>query len=254
MVVHTGAYRHSRTVPAGLPTPPHHRRASGNSHGLIPDSRHYRCYIPDVPFTISWLDPETIVVILANTIGAMMAIPQAARVIRTRRVEGVSLTWAAMSVVNNAWWVIYAIGVGNLAIIPVAAICVAGYLVIIAGLVLFGGAHQPLRALGSSVAIGLAPLVALQLAGWPAAGIVLGLLYAVQLAPAVSSAVRNTDLAGISAGTWVIAIVEAALWGIYGTGRADLGLISMSATGVVMSAVVLFRVARWRSTQVALVN
>lgn len=207
-----------------------------------------------MPPALAWLTLETVVVILANAIGAAMAIPQAIRVIRTRRVEGVSLTWAAMSVVNNAWWVIYAIGVGNLAIIPVAAICIAGYLVIIAGLLLFGANHQPLTAIGAAVAIGLAPFAALQIGGWAAAGIVLGLLYAVQLAPAVSSAVRNTDLTGISVGTWIIAFVEAALWGIYGTGRADLGLISMAATGVVMSAVVLYQVVRWRATQVALAN
>jgi uncharacterized protein with PQ loop repeat len=203
---------------------------------------------------VSWLDPETVIVILANAIGAMMAIPQAVRVIRTRRVEGVSLTWAAMSVVNNAWWVIYAVGVGNLAIIPVAAISIAGYLVIITGLVILGGARQPLVALGASLVIALVPLAALQLGGWAAAGVVLGLLYAVQLAPAVSSAVRNTDLTGVSAGTWIVAFVEAALWGIYGTGRADLGLMSMAVTGVLMSSVVLIRVLRWRGAQVALAN
>ncbi len=183
-----------------------------------------------------------------------MAIPQAVRVIRTRRVEGVSLTWAAMSVVNNAWWVIYAVGVGNLAIIPVAAISIAGYLVIITGLVILGGARQPLVALGASLVIALVPLAALQLGGWAAAGVVLGLLYAVQLAPAVSSAVRNTDLTGVSAGTWIVAFVEAALWGIYGTGRADLGLMSMAVTGVLMSSVVLICVLRWRGAQVALAN
>ena len=39
----------------------------------------------------------TLVVIAANVLGAAMAVPQARKLLRTRRTDGVSVTWAAVS-------------------------------------------------------------------------------------------------------------------------------------------------------------
>ncbi len=41
--------------------------------------------------------------------------------------------------------------------------------------------------------------------------------------------------------TWAIAFAEAVLWGVYGTARADVGLVTLAATGVLMSTLVLVR-------------
>ena len=195
---------------------------------------------------------ETLVIIAANVIGAAMAFPQAWRVLRHRQIAGVSPTWAAVSVITNAWWVVYALAIGNPAIIPVAGVSVIGYAAIVVGL-----AHQGALvdgfglALGASMAVALVPLAALQLGGWPIAGLSLGLLYAVQLSPAVITAIRASDLVGVATGTWIVAAVESALWGVYGVARGDLGLISLAVVGIVMSTIVLTRVARFRALRLA---
>jgi uncharacterized protein with PQ loop repeat len=54
-----------------------------------------------------------LVVIAANVLGAAMAVPQARKLLRTRRTDGVSVTWAAISVTVNAWWGVYGIGVDD---------------------------------------------------------------------------------------------------------------------------------------------
>src|SRR5690606_21615694 len=87
----------------------------------------------------------------------------------------------------------------------------------------------------------VAPLLALMAGGWSAAGITLGALYAAQLTPAVVTVYRAHDVSGVSAATWTIAWTEALLWGAYGIPKLDAGLITLSATGIVMASLVLIR-------------
>lgn len=186
----------------------------------------------------------TAVVIAANVLGGAMAIPQARKLLRSRRVEGVSPVWAAVSVTVNAAWVPYGIAVGDLGIVPVSVVSVVAYLAIAIGICRFGSA-TPLRVImpmiASSVAVLAVPALVLVARGWAAAGVALGLLYGVQLAPAVVAVYRNADVSGVSAATWVIAFVEAALWGVYGLGRLDAGLVSLAASGMIMASLVLAR-------------
>lgn len=185
---------------------------------------------------------DTAAVITANLLGGSMAMPQAIRVVRTRRVAGISPAWAAMSAIINAWWGIYAIGVRDIALGPVSAVSVLAYGTIVVFLVRSSSNRQWVvkrLAIGSFVA--LAPIPALLLGGWSAAGLTLGMLYAVQLAPAVIEVYRSDDVSGVSAATWALAWLEAAMWGIYGLPRADAGLITLAVTGIVMSSLVLAR-------------
>lgn len=185
-----------------------------------------------------------LVVGLANLLGAAVATPQAIRLFRLRRVEGVSSAWVGISLGINAWWIAYGVGAGDSswAMIPVGAISVTAYLVI--GLALVRFSHRPRR----SVLVGLAvpavigsivPLPALYLGGWPATGVVLGAVYGVQLLPAVIAVYRARDLTGVSVTTWVMTWSEALLWGLYGIGPRDAGILTFAATGLVMSTAVL---------------
>jgi hypothetical protein len=61
----------------------------------------------------------------------------------------------------------------------------------------------------------------------------------------------------VSSATWIIAFVEAALWGVYGLGRADAGLLSLAASGMFMASLVLIRLVvrrPRRSTDVAIAD
>lgn len=186
----------------------------------------------------------TLVVIAATALGGAMAVPQAWKIARTRSARGVSGVWAAISMTVNVWWGVYAIGVDDIAIFPVAAISVMAYLVIALAVLRYGSDRRTATVammLASSAAIGLVPVVALTLGGWTAAGVVLGALYGVQLSPAVVAVYRAADVSGVSVATWVLALAEAVLWGVYGFAQIDPGIVALAVTGTAASTLVLAR-------------
>lgn len=210
-------------------------------------------YAPHMMFSAgpAWLslDVATLVVVVANVLGAVMVLPQATRSLVHREVAGVSGSWAAVSAAFNAWWVVYAIGVDSWAIIPATAIGVAAYGAVMWAL-LRHGAESTRRTIATFVVAGglgiVVPLPALLLGGWVTVGVVLGLLYGAQLSPAVVSAWRNRDLSGVSSATWLFAWLEAALWGYHGVRVGDRGLVILAITGTVMSTAVLVRLVMVR--------
>lgn len=191
-----------------------------------------------------WFNPLTLVVIGANLLGGAMAVPQAVKLARQRSTGGVSPAWAGMSATLNAWWGAYGVGVREWSIVPLSVVSVTVYLSIAIALLRFRQVPRPtlLRPMiAAGAAAAMIPLVALLVEGWAAAGVVLGALYGVQLSPAVIAVYRVHDVTGVSPATWLIAFGEAALWGIYGFARLDVGLVALAVTGVFMSSLVLIR-------------
>jgi len=184
-----------------------------------------------------------LLVIVATLLGSWMAFPQARRLARTRRVEGVSAVWIGVSLAINGWWLAYGLVAGVWALVPVSAISLVLYAsmaVIYLGTV----GRAALRALTLGVfGLGMFPLPFLIIGGWQIAAIAVGLSYGIQLVPAVVSACRTRDLVGVSASTWLIAWVEAGLWLVYGLGVGDVALTLAGIVGMVMSSIILGRLA-----------
>lgn len=183
----------------------------------------------------------TSVVLAANVLGAGMAYPQARKLVRTRRTEGVSTVWIGISMAMNAWWVVYGLVAGVWALLPVSGVSFILYATI--GWIM-------LRAVGRGVlggialgllGLGLLPVPFLVAGGWVLAGGVIGLGYGIQLAPAVIGSYRRSDLSGVAAGTWVIALVEAVLWLLYGSYVGDPALLAGGVSGVAMAGLILGR-------------
>ncbi|MEO1055518.1 MAG: PQ-loop domain-containing transporter [Actinomycetota bacterium] len=181
----------------------------------------------------------TIVAIVANVIGAMMAAPQFIRLYRTRITDGISAEWVAMSLALNAWWAIYAIAQGLWLVLPVSVISAVLYFGI--AVLFIRSRRLATRFAITLVVIGAVPLPVLAVAGWSAAGVVVGLGYACQLMPALLVALRSRELSGIAAGTWWIATGEALLWLVYGVGVGDLALAVAGASGTLVAAAILVR-------------
>ena len=186
----------------------------------------------------------SVVVIAANVLGAVMAVPQARKLLESRSVEGVSLSWAAISFTLNTWWGVYGVGTGDMSIVPVSLISATSY-VVIGWAVLRHTTRPPRRlvapAAAATLAVTTVPLIALAVDGWVTAGVVLGAMYGIQLSPAVVAVYRAHDVSGVSLATWLIAFAEAALWGVYGLVTLDAGLLTLGSTGFVMSSLVLAR-------------
>lgn len=181
-------------------------------------------------------------VVAATLLGSGMALPQARRLFTTRRIEGVSAAWLGVSVALNAWWLVYGVAQQVWVLVPVSGVSLLLYVSIAVVFVHTSGASCLRSMLASGAALGAVPLGFLLAGGWPLAGLVVGLCYGLQLLPAVVTAYRSDDLGGVSPGTWVIALVEAALWLAYGSAVADVALVAGGSSGVVMSSLILVRI------------
>jgi uncharacterized protein with PQ loop repeat len=152
--------------------------------------------------------------------------------------------WIGVSLAINGWWLTYGIAADVWALVPVSAISLMLYTsmaVVYVGTV--GRPALPSMAVGFFV-LGMIPLPFLVVGGWQLAAVAVGLSYGIQLLPAVVAACRTRDLVGVSASTWLIAWVEAALWLVYGLlGVADIALTLAGIVGVVMASIILARLA-----------
>ena len=185
----------------------------------------------------------TIMLVVANVMGAGMAYPQASRIVRERSTAGVSGVWAGVSLAMNIWWLVYGISEGLWGLVPVSGAAAALYVVIIAGCLRVIGAGAIRPVLIGLFVLGLVPLPFLILGGWQVAGLAIGLCYGMQLVPAVVTACRSRDLTGLAPTTWIMAWIEAVIWLAYGLIVADPALLAGGISGAVMAAIILARLS-----------
>jgi uncharacterized protein with PQ loop repeat len=184
-----------------------------------------------------------LLVVVATVLGSWMAFPQALRLARTRRVEGVSAVWIGVSLAINGWWLAYGLVAGVWAVVPVSVVSLLLYgTMAVVYLATVGRSAIAPMALGTFV-LGMVPLPFLIAGGWTLAAIAVGLSYGLQLLPAVVAACRSSDLIGVSAATWLIAWLEAALWLVYGVVVGDVALTLAGIVGVAMASIILARLA-----------
>ncbi len=187
----------------------------------------------------------TLLLIIANITGAGMIVPQVARLHRTRSLAGVSSQWIGVGIAMNAWWVAYGLAQSLWGILPVSGVGFALYLTMAIQVIRLDRATIS-RVGAGAAAVAFIPLAALFVGGWPGAGLAIGLCYGVQFAPAMIEALTATDLGGISAPTWWMAWVEAAIWLVYGLSIGDVALIVGGGGGAAMSTAILFRLTTTR--------
>ena len=185
----------------------------------------------------------TTMLVVANVMGAGMAYPQAARLVRQRRTAGVSGVWAGVSLSMNLWWLAYGSSEGLWGLVPVSAVAAVLYGVIIVAYVGAAGRSRIPGVATGLLVLGMVPLPFLLVGGWRVAGLAIGLCYGMQLVPAVAAACRSRELQGLAPSTWIMAWIEAVIWLVYGVLVLDPALLAGGASGTVLSAVILTRLA-----------
>jgi uncharacterized protein with PQ loop repeat len=185
----------------------------------------------------------TTMLVVANVMGAGMAYPQAARLLRQRSTAGVSGVWAGVSLSMNIWWLAYGLAEGLWGLVPVSAVAAALYGVIIVAYVRAAGRSTVPGVAAGLLVLGAVPLPVLLVGGWRVAGLAIGLCYGMQLVPAVVAACRSRELDGLAPSTWIMAWIEAVIWLVYGTLVLDPALLAGGASGTVMAAIILARLA-----------
>jgi len=185
----------------------------------------------------------TSMLVVANVMGAGMAYPQASRIVRFRATAGVSGVWAGVSLSMNLWWLAYGLAEDLWGLIPVSVVAAILYGVIIVGYVRAVGRTAMAGVLTGLLVLGMVPLPFLLIGGWHLAGLAIGLCYGMQLVPAVVAACRSTELSGLAPTTWIMAWIEAVIWLVYGSIVVDPALLAGGASGAVLAAVILARLA-----------
>ncbi len=185
-------------------------------------------------------------VIIANILGTGMILPQVLRLHRTSSATGLSLPGTGVGIVMNFWWVVYALQAGVPGMIPVSVAGIFLYSIIaLQCFRLVGGAALKSIVLGT-LSIGAIPAVALLLADLPTAGLIIGLLYTVQFAPAAAAAITTPNPVGISMTTWSMALFEALIWLVYGQFTGDIALTVGGVGGSVMAGIIVVRLLSLR--------
>ncbi len=185
--------------------------------------------------------------IAAGAFAVPQFIPQIRRLRATGDTAGLSLSWAALTCVNNAAWIAYfALARYWTALIPSVSVAVlAGLLAVL--LARRGRADsRPLILITAWSALLVAACAA---GGGAALGTMLTAGFIVQVTPPLWAAYRVGRPTGVSAGTWLLIFAELACWLLFGLHESDPRLVTLGAAGVIASSLVLARVQAccWRS-------
>lgn len=188
-----------------------------------------------------------LLIVVANILGAGMILPQVLRVHQTRSTAGVSLSGTGVGIVMNLWWIVYGLEANIPGMIPVS----------VAGALLYTTiAVQSLRLIGigavRSIAKGILTYGAVPLAPYlftdiRTLGLVIGLMYTVQFAPAALAAIATPNPVGVSMLTWTMALFEAVIWLAYGIITSDVALTVGGVGGSIMASVIIVQLTSNRS-------
>ena len=184
---------------------------------------------------------------------AGFAVPQFLPQIRKLRATGdsvgVSPSWAALTSVNNAAWIAYfTMARYWTALVPSSsATLLAGTLA-----VMLLRRQQPRPRPGpqpgrAAALIGAwaITLAAAGVAGGRAGlGALLTVAFLLQVTPSVWTAYRTVRPTGICSGTWLLILGELTCWMIFGLHTADPRLITLGASGIIVSVLMLARIHR----------
>jgi len=167
-------------------------------------------------------------------------LPQIRKLAATRDTTGLSWSWAALTSVNNAAWLCYfTLARYPTALIPSSsATLLAGTLAVM--LTRRAQARPRPAVLIATWAAMLA--AAYSLADRTGLGTLLTAAFILQVTPSIWTAYRTPHPTGVSAGTWLLILGELTCWLIFGLHKSDPRLITLGATGVTVSALMLTRI------------
>jgi hypothetical protein len=199
---------------------------------------------------------------------AGFAVPQFLPQIRKLRATGdsvgVSSSWAALTSVNNAAWIAYfTMARYWTALVPSSsATLLAGTLAVMLLRRRQPGprpapqpghpgprpGRQPRSQPGRAAALIGAWAITLAAAGVVGGraglGALLTVAFLLQVTPSVWTAYRTVRPTGISSGTWLLILGELTCWMIFGLHTADPRLITLGASGIIVSVLMLARIHR----------
>jgi uncharacterized protein with PQ loop repeat len=169
-------------------------------------------------------------------------LPQIRKLRVTRDTAGVSSSWAALTSVNNAAWLAYfTMSRYWTALIPSSsATLLAGTLAVMLIRRRPPGPRPSVLIAAWAITLAAAGLAA----GRAGLGTLLTAAFLLQVTPSLWTAYRTARPTGISSGTWLLILGELSCWMIFGLHTSDPRLITLGASGIIVSALMLARIHR----------
>ena len=177
--------------------------------------------------------------IVATAVTFVQILPQIVRLMRTRRIEGVSPAWAAGGATINLGWLDYVIEGRFWVTIPSIIVAIVSF--VLALYLLYRNGASIRAGLVMSGAIAVASVVIQQAAGWTVLGTVLGLSNGLYLGPSVVAAWRSHAPVGVAPWTWGLTVVEGVKWGFYGVLVEAVPIMVYGSTAILLALLVLLR-------------
>jgi uncharacterized protein with PQ loop repeat len=179
--------------------------------------------------------------IAAAAFGIPQYLPQIIKLRATDDTAGVSWSWATLTSLNNAAWLVYFVSSGYwAAIVPSSA---AALLAGAVATMLATRGRATFRAAAPIGAWAALLVMGYVLAGRTGLGSLLTMAFIVQVVPSLWTAYRTEHPTGISRGTWMLILGELTCWLAFGVYRSDPRLIMLGITGVIASLLMLARSA-----------
>lgn len=168
-------------------------------------------------------------------------VPQASRTLRTRTTEGLSATSLGLVLTCCAFWLVYGLGISDVAQIVnnVGAMLLVG---VIAWVV--ASQRQGLARLWPCLVVAASASVAVgasSMWGPAAAASIGGAIGTVSRFPQVWVALSGRSLLGLDPWAVVLGLVSGLLWTSYGVLAGDVPVVATSVLGVALQAVIVYR-------------
>ena len=174
---------------------------------------------------------------IAAAMLVLRMVPQAARVWRSGTSAGISPLGVLCWLGNDLGWLVYGLRT------DLHAIWMASVVLVVCDMVLVASCAGRLR--GPTLHAGGAWLVAVvagAIAGTGPLAVVLVVGSATGTVPHAVHALRHHDLRGVSRVSWLVALVDAVAWGVYGAAHRDLPSITYAGLTALTAVIVVARV------------
>ncbi len=196
------------------------------------------------------MDTPSVLGVIGTLIDLVRATPQLARLLRARKSFGVSVDTSGTSSVVSLSWATYGFITGQPYVMLASGLMAIIFFIITWIALRFGRSVREFR---------IAPiwLVILFLSGLLFGKIGLGMALSVSALvsnlPQIRVAYRESDLSGLSLGTWLLSMSGGLVWGMYGLLRHDLTIMASALFQVTTSGIIIaLKMSRQRKDRLPL--
>jgi uncharacterized protein with PQ loop repeat len=173
---------------------------------------------------------------IGTVIGLIRAVPQLARLLRTRQAHGVSVDTAATSSIVSFGWATYGL-LTNQPYVSLATGSSAAIFALITAMALRFG-RQAREFTIAPVWLAVLLLIG-SIAGKTGLGLALPISVLAANVPQLWVAYQEGDLADLSLGTWLLSMADGLVWGIYSLIQQDMAIMVFACFQLTTSGLIV---------------